>query len=397
MSKLTAIQVRNAKATEKAHKLSDGNGLYLHIAPSGRKTWRYRYRYKGKESTVVLGEYPKTSLEVARKERTLARDDLNEGKNPSTVKRESKAALLAAEDKASGTSRNSFQVIAEEFIDMQREKWSRDHANAVLATLRADAFPTLGKMSVDTITTKDILKVIRSIESRGSYEIASKVLQRIGAVCRYAVQTGRASYNPASDMKGALKTRKVQHRAALQEHELPEFMKLMKTADIHPTTKMALEFVILTAARSGEVRFATWDEVDLDDGVWRIPAERMKMGTPHTVPIAQQAEKLLKTIGRQYGFDGYIFPGIRKHSKPLSENTLLYALYRMGYHSRATVHGFRAVFSSIANEQGFDKDAIERQLAHQERNRVRAAYHRSEYLEERRRIMQWWADYLYAI
>ena len=217
------------------------------------------------------------------------------------------------------------------------------------------------------------------------------------AVLRYAVQTGKAAYNPASEMRGVLKTRKVQHRAALLADDLPEFLKKLSAGDLHITTKLALQFVILTATRSGEVRGATWEEIDLKNKLWRIPAERMKMDTPHTVPLSDQAIAILEQISNLFGQDGLVFPGIKDQSKQLSENTLLYALYRLGYHSRATVHGFRATFSTIANESGFDGDVIEKALAHEERNKVRAAYHRSEYLEQRRELMQWWANYLDSI
>jgi integrase len=247
---------------------------------------------------------------------------------------------------------------------------------------------------VDTITPPMVLQVIRNIESRGALEVAHKVLQRMNAVFRYAVQTGKATFNPAGDMKGVLKTRKVVHMAALSREELPEFLRVLTVADIHTTTRLALKFTLLTAARSGEVRGATWEEINLDEAIWRIPPERMKMDSPHNVPLSKQAVAILERVGRLYGKEGLVFPGIRQNSKQLSENTLLYALYRIGYHSKATVHGFRATFSTIANESGFDGDVIEKALAHEQRNRVRAAYHRSEYLEQRRKLMQWWADLL---
>ena len=239
-----------------------------------------------------------------------------------------------------------------------------------------------------------ILQVIRPIEKRGSLEIASKVLQRMTVVFRYAVQTGKATYNPAGDMRGVLKTKKVTHRAALSIEDMPKFLRDLSEGDIHITTKLALQFTILTAARSGEVRGATWKEIDLESKLWKIPANRMKMDTPHTIPLSRQAITIIERAGKLWGKDGFVFPGIRQGSKQLSENTMLYGLYRLGYHSRATVHGFRATFSTIANESGFDGDVIEKALAHEERNRVRAAYHRSEYLEQRRKLMQWWAEYL---
>jgi integrase len=238
-----------------------------------------------------------------------------------------------------------------------------------------------------------VLEVVKRIEKRGALEIARQVLQRINSVFRYAVQSGRATYNPAADMQGVLKSRKTVHRPALSREEMPEFMRTLAQADVDITTKAALRFTILTAARSGETRGATWDEINLDTALWRIPGKRMKMDNPHNVPLSTQAVAILEQMGRLHGRDGLVFPG-RDGMRPLSENTMLYALYRMGYHSKATVHGFRAVFSTIANESDFNGDVIEKALAHEQRNKVRAAYHRSEYLEQRRELMQWWADLL---
>lgn len=395
MAKLTAVQVRNAKPKNKPYKLSDGHGLYFHVAKSGNKTWRYRYKIEGRESTFILGEYPKMNLSAARKARGEARELVCQGINPAQQRKEQKQAAIARQREASEVSENCFEAVAFEWMSQQKERWSRDHANAVRATLERDAFPILGNLPVESIQPPMVLRVIRSIESRGALEIAHKVLQRMNAVFRYAVQTGKATYNPAADMKGVLKTRKVVHRAALSREEMPDFLKALSVADIHVTTKLALQFTILTAARSNETRGAVWEEIDLDEAIWRIPALRMKMTTPHNVPLSKQAVAILERVGNLYGREGYIFPGIRDHSKQLSENTMLYALYRLGYHSRATVHGFRAVFSTIANESGFDGDVIEKALAHEQRNKVRAAYHRSEYIEQRRKLMQWWADLLY--
>lgn len=394
MAKLTAVQVRNAKLKDKPYKLTDGHGLYLHVAKSGKKTWRYRYRIAGTESTFVMGEYPQMSLEQARKDRIKAREQVKAGISPTQNRRAIKQEVIEKEQAIREIKENSFEAVALEWISKQKERWSRDHAKAVRTTLERDAFLLLGRHPVDAITPPMVLQVVRNIESRGALEIAHKVLQRMNAVLRYAVQTGMATYNPASDMKGVLKTRKVVHRAALHREDLPEFLRTLTAADIHITTKLALKFTILTAARSGEVRGATWDEINLEDAIWRIPPERMKMDSPHNVPLSKQAVALLGRVANLYGQDGLIFPGIRDHNKGLSENTMLYAMYRMGYHSRATVHGFRATFSTIANEFGFDGDVIEKALAHEERNRVRAAYHRSEYIEQRRKLMQWWADYL---
>lgn len=394
MSKLTAIQVRNARPKSKPYKLSDGHGMHLHVSPSGLKTWRYRFKIDGKESTYTLGEFPQLSLEKARIARMNARELVREGRNPAKIRKEKKQQRRKEQIEAELASKNTFKNISLEWIGIQKNSWTQNHATAVLNTLQLDVFPKIGSMPIETITPPMILDILRTIEDRGALEIARKVLQRMAAVFRYAIQTGRAVYNPAADMKGVLKPKKVNHRPAITEEELPEFLQKLKFGDIHLTTKLALFFVIYTATRSSEVRGATWDEINLDENLWKIPAARMKMNAPHSVPLSTHAIHILNQAGKLYGREGLLFPGIRQGSKQLSENTMLYALYRLGYHSKATVHGFRATFSTIANEAGFDSDVIEKALAHEERNKVRAAYHRSEYVEQRRELMQWWGDLL---
>ena len=391
MSKLKAVQVRNFKPKSKPYTVADGGGLSAHVAPTGAVSWRYRYRFEKKATTLVLGHYPEMSLGEAREEHLKAKKLLASGINP-TAQRKQK--VLDREEEARIREDYLLTTVAMEWIEARRESWSEGYRKAVMRSLKKDVFPDLGNMRVDEITTPDVLAVARKVEDRGSYEIAGKVLQRINAICCYAIQVGKAKDNPAAAMKGVLKTRKVEHRPAMSISELPDFFEKLHHSNEHVVTKSALLFTILTAARSGEVRFAVWDEIYKEDREWRIPGERMKMGTPHIVPLSDQAMAIIEAM-KPHSIGGYIFPGIKSPQKPLSENTMLYAMYRLGYHSRATVHGFRAVFSTAANESGlFDKDAIERQLAHQERNRVRAAYHRSEYLGERRKMMQWWSDKL---
>ena len=395
---LTAIQARNAKAKEKPYKLNDGKGLFLHIATSGKKTWRYRYELPpGKESTFVIGEYPVLSLESARTERVALREMVKAGINPAEARRHEKQAVIEAQEEAKKEVENSFEAIALDWHRHQKGRWTAGHAEAVIKCLQRYAFESFGGLQVDRITPPMVLEVIRGIEAKGSLEMASKTLQRIGAVFRFAIQTGRATYNPAADMRGALKAKKVEHHKMISPDELPEFLKSLTAGDIHTTTKSAIKFTILTAARSGEVRGAIWKEIDLEKRLWSIPAERMKMRSPHTVPLSQQAIAILNRMKILHGDGGLIFPGIHYPEKPLSENTMLYALYRIGYHSKATMHGFRALFSTIANEAEFNPDAIERQLAHREKNTVRAAYHRSEYMSERIKMMHWWADHLQTL
>lgn len=342
-----------------------------------------------------MGEYPQMSLEQARIARMTARDTAKGGVNPADIRRQEKQEKIEKQISVKRAFLNSFKTVALEWLDIKRDSWSKDHAQSILATLAADAFPAIGDMSIDTIPPPLILDIIRTIEDRGAQEMARKTLQRISAVFRYAIQTGRATYNPAAEMKGALKPKVTIHRPAISNDDLPQFLKQLSTADIHTTTRLALQFLVLTAARTSEVRGATWEEVDLENNLWKIPAARMKMNEAHTVPLSRQAIAIIKRASILYGKDGLIFPGIRQDSKQLSENTLLYAMYRLGYHSKATVHGFRATFSTIANETGFNADIIESALAHKEKNLVREAYNRSKYLEQRRELMQWWADYLH--
>jgi len=239
-----------------------------------------------------------------------------------------------------------------------------------------------------------ILDAVRKVEKRGAVETAQRVLQRIGAVIRYAIQTGRAAYNPASDLTGALKAQKVEHRPALPRGELREFYCRLAAEPLYIPTRIAMHLLMLTFVRPGELRFARWDEFDLERAEWRIPAERMKMREKHIVPLSKQALTLLEELRPITGRCALLFPAMTDHARPMSENTLSYAMGRMGYQGIATPHGFRALASTVLNEEGFDPDVIERQLAHAERNKVRAAYHRAEYLDERRKMMQWYADFL---
>lgn len=392
---LTDQEVKNAKPREKAYKLNDGSGLYLHVSPTGRKTWRYRFKIAGAESVLVLGEYPDVTLLQARIEAGELRRKVKAGVSPSKERQAERQAVELEREQAIRAAESSFQNIALEWHEREKGRWTKDHAAAVWATLEADVFPAIGMVSIEQVTPPMVLEVIKAIESRDALIVAQKVLQRMTAVFRFAIQTGRAHYNPATEMRGIIKKRPVQHRTMLSISELPGFLRSLSVADIHISTRLALEFVILTAARTGEVRGATWEEIDLEKRVWSIPGHRMKMKIEHTVPLSSMAVAILERAGVLFGKNGLVFTGDNPVEKrPLSENTLLYAMYRMGYHGRATVHGFRALFSTIANESGFNPDAIERQLAHAEKNQVRAAYHRSEYLAERMQLMQWWADYL---
>ena len=394
---LTAIQVRNAKPKEKAYKLTDNKGLFLHVATSGKKTWRYRFELAGTESTYVLGEYPVLSLEAARAERVTLRELVKAGINPADSRRLEKQEVIETKRAKKKLAENNFEAVAREWHQQQLGRWAPATAKAVLVCLERNALPFLQDKQVDQITPPMVLEALRAVEKRGALGIARKTIQAINGIMRYAVQTGKATYNPAADMRGVLRAQKVQHRTMMPPDELPDFLRALTTSDIHPTTKSAIQFTILTAARSGEVRGVTWAEIDLEKKLWSIPAERMKMQSPHTIPLSKQAVAILNRMQTIHGGRGHVFPGIHYPEKMLSENTMLYALYRIGYHSKMTMHGFRALFSTIANEAEFNPDAIERQLAHREKNAVRAAYHRSEYMPERIKMIQWWADHLHHL
>lgn len=390
MSKLTAVQVRNAKSAGKPYKLTDGHGLHLHVSKGGRRTWRYRFRIAGTESIFVLGEYPQMSLTDARMARLEARALVSKGINPAHVRKEEVEANINRKQ----ARENNFEAIAVEWMDKQAERWSASHAGAVSTSLRKNVFPEIGQMAIDDISAPDLVKMMEKVEARGALEIARKVLQRVNSVFMYANRIGKVSHNPAASLKGSLKRRKVIHHPAISKDELPQFFKDLEKGRMHISTKLGLKFLILTAARTDEVRRAVWSEIDMEDNMWRIPAERMKMNSPHNIPLSRQAIQILEQMGEVFGKSGYVFPSVRSYEKPMSQNALLYAMHGLGYQSKGTVHGFRATFSTIANEKGFEGDVIEKALAHVERNRVRAAYHRSEYLEQRRELLQWWADLL---
>jgi integrase len=387
---LTNKAANAAKPRQKAYKLTDGKGLYLFVTPEGGKYWRLKYRIAGKEKVLALGVYPVVSIAAARTTCAEAKALIKSGRDPIAAKKQERLA-------AQVSSANTFEAVALEWIEQQRHSWVPGHVERVLDSLKADIFPDLGDRPIKDITAPELLAVLRKVEKREVYETAQRLLQRCGAVFRYAIQTHRAERNPAVDLRGAIKQPKPKNYAALSAADLPEFLRKLEAYDGHVQTRLALKLLALTFVRSGELRKAEWPEFDLDKAEWRIPAERMKMGAPHIVPLSTQALAVLEDLKQLTGTGRYLFPSQSKLTVPMSENTMLFALYRMGYHGRATGHGFRATASTILNEQNWKPDVIERQLAHAERNKVRAAYHRSEYLDERRKMMQAWADHLDAL
>jgi integrase len=393
---LTDIQVKQAQPQEKDVWLSDEKGLRLLVKPNGSKYWRLKYRYQSKQKTLALGVYPEVSLKDARRMVAEAKAQLLQGIDPGQKKKESK--LLSREENS-----NLFSSVARQWWQRQKDSWTAHHAARVWSRLEQNAIKYLGKRPVTEITPQEIITVLRNIESRGALDVASRVLQDIRRVCRFAVQSGLITSNPAGELSGILQKRKPNHRASLPREELPQFLRDLNgyQGQGRLLTKLAVELLTLTFVRPGELTGARWDEFDLEERLWRIPGARMKMKTDHIVPLSDQAIKVIQQIQPISGRFELLFPSERNRFKSMSENTMRMAIFRMGYDgntegkSKVNPHGFRATASSILNETGFNPDAIERQLSHQERNGVRAAYtHHARYLDERRDMMQWYADYL---
>jgi integrase len=392
---LTDTRIRNAKLTVNAYKLSDGGGMYLLVKPDGARYWRLDYRFAGKRRTLALGVYPNVSLSGARAQREYARSLLAKDVDPSVARKLTKrVARLASE--------NTFEALAREWIANRRNQFSPRYSALILAWLEANVFTQFGSRAITEVDAPELLEMLRRVEERGAIETAKRLRQLCGQVFRYAIATGRAKYDPSADLRGALKSpgRPRGHKA-MSLDEVPSFLNSLSTYDGDPRTRLALRLAVLTFVRTTELRAARWSEFENLDGpdpLWRIPAERMKMKREHIVPLSPQAVARLKELRALPGSEDsrFLFPSPSREGC-MSNNTMLYALYRMGYHGRATVHGFRAMASTALNEMGFRPDVIERQLAHQEQNAVRAAYNRAEYLSERRTMMNIWADHLDAI
>lgn len=384
---LTDTEIRKSKARERPYKLADAGGLYLLINPAGQRYWRFKYRHAGKERLLALGTYPGVTLAQARQGRDDAKRLLKDGQDPVTTRKRQRRATESA-------AANTFERVAREWAKQQHERWVPGHRDRVLDSLEKDIFPDIGSRPIHEVTAQDLLETLRRVEKRGATETAQRILQRCSSVFRYGISSGKCASNPATDLRGALKPHVATSRAALSDKELPEFLKKLNAYEGRPETKIALRLIMLTFVRPGEIRGAEWGEFDVEKAEWRIPAARMKMRAEHVVPLSSQALQALEELRPFSGRSKLLFPNMANHEKPMSENTLLYAMYRMGYHSRATAHGFRATASTILNEQGFRPDVIERQLAHAERNKVRKAYNRAQYMDERQKMMQAWADYL---
>lgn len=384
--KLTDAKLRTLSAPG---RYFDGAGLYLELTPAGGKYWRMKYRHGGKEKRLAFGVYPAVTLKVARDQASEARKVMQAGVDPGALRKSEKAR--AAHDAA-----NTLEAVARAWLAHQSGRWEPITLHRITASLETYIFKQLGSRPVASVKPGEVMAAVKRIEEMGASDQAGRVLQRVKAIYRWAVTHERIDANPMVDLVPSeiLKPRDVTHRPAMSDAELPDFLAKLEHYQGDAHTVRGLRLLMLTATRPGEVRGALWSEFDLDAALWIIPAERMKMKMEHRVPLSRQAVEVVRSMQALSGERVLVFPSPFYPVKSLSENTFNSALARMGYKGSATAHGFRALFSTVANEFGWNPDVIERQLAHIEGNRVRAAYHRSLYLEDRVKLMQWWGDYL---
>lgn len=386
---LTDIQIKNLKYSDKPMKIADGGGLYLYLSASGKKLWRLGYYFERKAKVLSFGEYPVVTLQKAREKRMEAKQLLADGIDPAAVKK-------AAKEEQVSEVKDMFRSIAQEWFEARTTDFTEKHRGTVMYRLEKYIFPVIGKEHIARMEPQDILKVVLPIEKKGQNETARRLLQIIGQIYRYAVITGRAKRNPVTDLHGAIRPRSVTHRAAITEpKKVAQLLRNIDGYEGYFPIVCALKLGPLVFVRPTELRAAEWTEFDFETNEWRIPATRMKMKQMHIVPLSRQAVRILKELQEFSGSGKLPFPSIRTATRPLSDATVLNAIRRMGYtKDEMSTHGFRSLASTLLNELGYNRDWIERQLAHGERNDVRAAYNYAEYLPQRTKMMQEWADYL---
>ncbi|GKQ00097.1 integrase [Klebsiella quasipneumoniae] len=384
---LTNLEIKRAQPKEKAYSLSDGLGLALLIEPNGSKGWRFRYRFDNKARLMSFGSYPLVSLSEAREMRDKSRKLVISGVDPMAERRTQKA--LREQAKAM-----TFEIVSREWHRSKADRWTLGYRDEIIKTFEQDVFPFIGQRPMGDITPQELLQVLKRIEQRGALEKTRKVRQRCGEVFRYAIITGRAKYNPAPDLAMALATPKKQNYAWLPANEMPYFIRDLEGYTGSLISRNAAKLVMLTGVRTQEMRFATWDEIDFENALWEIPPERMKMRRPHLVPLSRQVIELLKQLEPITKNFPYIFIGRNSRKKPISKESVNQVIELLGYKGRATGHGFRHTMSTILHEHGFDSAWIETQLAHIDKNSIRGTYNHAQYLEKRREMMQWYADFL---
>ncbi|EAY4976095.1 tyrosine-type recombinase/integrase [Salmonella enterica] len=385
--KLTARQVSTAKPTDKPYKLSDGGGLYLLVNPNGSRYWRMKYRYAGKEKLLSIGVYPDVTLAEARDKRTQAKRILAAGDDPSEVKQAEREAKNLAVN-------NSFELLALEWHEHKKPNWSSGYADDIMEYLRKDIFPYIGKKAITDIKPMTMLSVLKKMEARGVLDKLKKTRQACRQIFTYAIITGRAEFNPVTDLAGALKTPKQQHFPHLMPTQIGPFIHAVNTYSGSKVTRIATLLLMYTSVRTIELRASEWTEFDLDSDLWQIPKERMKMRRPHLVPLSRQVKSHLLELKEITGWGKYVFPGRNDAHKPMSEASINQVIKRIGFAGKVTGHGFRHTMSTILHEKGFNSAWIEAQLAHADRNTIRGTYNHAQYLDGRREMLQWYADYL---
>ncbi|WP_423028383.1 tyrosine-type recombinase/integrase [Undibacterium sp. SXout20W] len=398
---LTDIQVRNAKPKDKAYKLADGAGMYLLVNPDATKYWRFDYRLNDKRNTLAFGKYPEVSLTQARDQRKAARELLASGTSPAAT-RDQKKQL------ANDVAANTFEKIAREWHTNRLSAWSAATAKDTINRLEKDIFPEIGKMPIADITHMQMIAALRKVEERGAGEVAHRLKSTCARVFSYANQHGIENRNPAADLKDVLKPVKASHFAAISADELPAFLESINKNDtrLYAPTRIALRLMLLIFVRSSELRTTPWSEINLETGEWVIPWQRMKRGkltinpdqTDHHVCLSRQGLELLRELHHYTGGSTYLFPNQRDHGKPMSGDAIRMALNRMGYEGKMTTHGFRALAMTTLKEKlGYRHETVDRQLAHAQKDKIASAYDRAQFLEERKKMMQHWADYLDGI
>ena len=387
---LSDLAIRHATPKQKPFKLSDTEGLFLDVRPTGKKIWRLKYYFLGNERLYTIGNYPSINLVKAREKRDELKSVIAEGKNPSEIKAEQKRLVIFH-------NAQTFQIVAEEWHNRKLDTWTKAYGRTILYRLQMNVFPCFGHKRISTITVQDIIHCLHKIEDRNAYDLTKRVLHIIGQVLRYAVITGRAERDVTPDLRGALKRHKSGHYACIFPEEIPDFLKALNSnnARLYLQTVLAIRLLMLTFVRTKELIEATWDEFDFDRKIWTIPPERMKMRRQHEVPLSRQVIEILQDLKNMFPTRQYILPSIINAKKPISNNTILKALESMGYKGRMTGHGFRALaMSTIKENFDYRHEVIDRQLAHLPSNKVDQAYDRAQFMPQRTQMMQDWADFV---
>jgi integrase len=395
---LTDTAIRGTKPGPKPFKMYDRDGLFLLVNPGGSKLWRWRYRFDGKEKLMALGEYPLLNLGQARELHFTSRKTLAAGIDPMAERKTEAEAKQRESEARQREAESSFENIARKWWEWWAIGKSPRHADTVMRRLEADVFPAFGHKFIDAVSAADVRELMLAIERRDARDVAKRAHENTGQIFRYAIARGIASRNPAADFKprDILAEARIENRARVDAGELPELLAKMDDYNGDAITRFAMKLMAYTFVRTSELIEAPWAEFDLDDARWIVPPERMKMDTPHIVPLSRQSIEVLRALKLLTGNGQLVFPGANDKNKPMSNNTILYALYRLGYRGRMTGHGFRGLASTVLNESGFDEAHIELQLAHMKRNKVAAAYNHAKYLKQRTALMQWWSDHVDA-